>query len=62
MCPTGRFDLFGHSHNWWHALTLFCFVWYVHGRVLSSMMYRRARWFYAGLHLWEFRRTTPCAI
>ena len=41
----GRFDIVGHSHQWWHVFSLAAFVW----------------WFYCGLQLREYRYITPCA-
>ena len=54
----GRFDIFGHSHQWWHVFALSCFVWCA--RVVDAAGADRRRWFYAGMQLWEYRRITPC--
>ena len=42
----GRFDIIGHSHQWWHAFTLVGFVW----------------WFYCGLQLRDYRHEVPCEV
>lgn len=40
----GKVDIIGHSHQWWHLLTLAGFIW----------------WYHSGLELCRYRHTHPC--
>jgi predicted membrane channel-forming protein YqfA (hemolysin III family) len=61
LCAAGRFDIYGHSHQWWHLFALLGFVWCDACLLrLCSCIHWYCRWFYSGISLWHYRYTTPC--